>query len=192
MGTPSVGIKRLLWFDLMMTAYLDAAGKLDDAERRIDLVFYDIRDIEFEDSGLTSRMLDALVSLGKEHGFDRFETLSDVLAWMAHRGFEIRVCVDAERAREQGVRTFLNRLKQRSESAEGSVTILCKSVDHGSMHMKVLLTPIWGLLGSANMTPTGTALSEEIQQHVLATDPNFTQLEQRCRDLMFGATVYRG
>ena len=192
MGTPSVGIKRLLWFDLMMTAYLDAAGKLGDAERRIDLVFYDIRDIEFEDSGLTNRMLDALVTLGKEHGFNRFETLSDVLAWMAHRGFEIRVCVDSERAREQGVSTFLNRLKQRSESADGSVTILCKSVDYGSMHMKVLLTPIWGMLGSANMTPTGTALSEEIQQHVLATDPNFTQLEQRCKDLMFGSTEFTG
>jgi hypothetical protein len=60
------------------------------------------------------------------------------------------------------------------------------------MHMKVLLTPIWGMLGSANMTPTGTALSEEIQQHVLATDPNYAQLVQRCEDIMHGTTEYTG
>ncbi len=192
MGTQSVGIKRRLWFDLMMTAYLDAAGELGDSERRIDLVYFDIRDIEFDDTGLTPRMLDSIVSLGKPHGFSRFDNLSDVLAWMAHRGFEIRVCVDSERAREGGVKDFLDKLREQTSEADGSVEILCKSVDYGSMHLKLLLTPIWGMLGSANMTPTGLGLSDELQQHVLATDPNYAQLVQRCEDIMHGATEYTG
>ncbi len=192
MGTQSVGIKRRLWFDLMMTAYLDAAGELEDTERRIDLVFFDIRDIEFDDTGLTPRMLDSIVSLGKPYGFSRFDHLSDVLSWMAHRGFEIRLCVDSDRAREDGVKAFLNKLTEQTTNAEGSVNIFCKSVDHGSMHVKLLLTPVWGMLGSANMSPTALGLSDELQQHVLATDPNYTQLVQRCEDIMFGATEYRG
>ena len=52
----------------MITAFLDGAGKLGDAERRIDLVYYDIRDIAFEDSGLTPRMMDAITSMGRRTG----------------------------------------------------------------------------------------------------------------------------
>jgi hypothetical protein len=48
------------------------------------------------------------------------------------------------------------------------------------------------MLGSANMTPTGLGLSDELQQHVLATDPNYAQLVQRCEDIMHGTTEYRG
>jgi hypothetical protein len=147
MGTPSVGIKRLLWWDLMITAFLDGAGKLGDAERRIDLVYYDIRDIAFEDSGLTPRMMDAITSMGRENGFDRFETLSDVLAWMAFRGFEIRVCVDSGRADEDGVRDFLSRLRSRTQDSPGEVQILSKSVPVECMHKKILLTPVWGMMG---------------------------------------------
>ena len=78
-GVPSIGVKRLLWFDLVMTAYLDASGRLDPSNRTIDMVYYDIRDIEFEDVGLSPRMLDAVHHLGKEVGFTRFESLSDIL-----------------------------------------------------------------------------------------------------------------
>ena len=192
MGTPSVGIKRLLWWDLMITAFLDGAGKLGDAERRIDLVYYDIRDIAFEDSGLTPRMMDAITSMGRENGFDRFETLSDVLAWMAFRGFEIRVCVDSGRAEEEGVRGFLSRLRSRTQDSPGEVQILSKSVPVASMHKKILLTPVWGMMGTANMTYSGTGSSEEIEAHVLASDPNYVQLKQSCEDSLVGAVEWGG
>jgi hypothetical protein len=192
MGTPSVGIKRLIWWDLIITAFLDSAGKLRGQDRRVDLVFYDIRDIPFEDSGLTARMLDSITALGRKHGFDRFETLSDVLSWMAYRGFDIRVCVDSGRIQEAPVERFLRRLRRTSEGSSGTVQILSKNVPVASMHKKILLTPVWGLTGSANMTASGTGTSEEIEAHILATDPNYAQLKQSCEDSLVGAVEWGG
>jgi hypothetical protein len=181
-GIPSVGVKRLIWFDLILTAYLDAAGRLDSIPRCIDLVYYDIRDIEFEDVGLSPRMLDSVQHLGKEVGFSRFERLSDILAWLVHRGFTIRLCVDSQQSQQDGVDEFLKTLHRRSEGGDGTLNIRSKDIGYASMHKKILLTPIGGLMGSANLTDSGTARSEEINSHIPRASPNFQQLKTSCDD----------
>jgi len=181
-GVPSVGVKRLIWFDLILTAYLDAAGRLDSIPRSIDLVYYDVRDIEFEDIGLSPRMLDSIQHLGKKDGFSRFERLSDILAWMVHRGFMVRLCVDSQQSQQDGVDTFLKTLSRRSEGGTGTLNIRTKQIGYASMHKKILLTPIGGLMGSANLTDSGTARSEEINSHIPRASPNFQQLKTSCDD----------
>ena len=181
-GVPSIGVKRLLWFDLVMTAYLDASGRLDPSNRTIDMVYYDIRDIEFEDVGLSPRMLDAVHHLGKEVGFTRFESLSDILAWLVYRGFTLRLCVDAGQAQQDGVRTFLKQLTDRSRGGSGVLDIMVKDIPYASMHKKILVTPIGGLMGSANLSESGTARSEEINAHVPRSSPNFQMLKRSCDD----------
>ena len=181
-GVPSIGVKRLRWFDLVMTAYLDASGRLDPSNRTIDMVYYDIRDIEFEDVGLSPRMLDAVHHLGKEVGFTRFESLSDILAWLVYRGFTLRLCVDAGQAQQEGVRTFLKQLTDRSRGGSGVLDIMEKDIPYASMHKKILVTPIGGLMGSANLSESGTARSEEINAHVPRSSPNFQMLKRSCDD----------
>jgi hypothetical protein len=186
-GISSIGVKRLLWFDLTMTAYLDSAGLLDEADRRIDLVYYDIRDVEFEDIGLSPRMLDSIMDLARGHGFDRFETLSDVLAWLVHRGFHIRICVDEGRSREDAVSSFLSEMESKSADGEGTLEVFVKEIDFASMHKKVLITPLWALMGSANLTESGTGRSEEIEAHVLSSNPNYQLVQTSCNDTFHGA-----
>ena len=60
------------------------------------------------------------------------------------------------------------------------------------MHKKILLTPVWGMMGTANMTFSGTGASEEIEAHVLASDPNYVQLRQSCEDSLVGAVEWGG
>ena len=190
-GVPSVGVKRLLWFDLMMTAYLDAAGRLESIPRTVDLVYYDIRDIEFDDVGLSPRMLDSVQHLGKEVGFSRFERLSDILAWLVHRGFTVRLCVDSQQSQQAGVDSFLKTLSRRSEGGTGTLDIRTKDIGYASMHKKILLTPIGGLMGSANLTDSGTARSEEINSHIPRASPNFQQLKTSCDDSFHHTQTWR-
>ena len=75
-GVPSIGVKRLLWFDLVMTAYLDASGRLDPSNRTIDMVYYDIRDIEFEDGPSLACLMQFIISGRRlvSLGLNRFPT----------------------------------------------------------------------------------------------------------------------
>ena len=52
--------KRLLWFDLLTTAYLDMRGALKPTRKRIQLAYYDARDITFDDIGLAPQLLESL------------------------------------------------------------------------------------------------------------------------------------
>jgi hypothetical protein len=185
-GCDSIGVKRLLWFDLVMTAYLDVVGLLDDSERRVDLVYYDIRDIDFDDVGLTPRMLDTILELAKEHGFTRFDKLSDILAWLVHRGFHLRICVDSRQSREEAVANFLEQISSKSQGAVGTLELLVNNHVE-TMHKKILITPIWALMGSSNMTYSGTSRSDEINCHILKTAPHFRLIKRSCDDAFHGA-----
>ena len=94
-GMPSSAFKRLLWFDLLMTAYLDMRGAFEtDEEKRIQLAYYDARDITFDDIGLAPQLLESLMMQARRDGISSINRFSDVLLWLAKRGFSIQLCVD--------------------------------------------------------------------------------------------------
>ena len=102
-GIGSVGFKRLMWFDLIVTAYLDALDLLGGVPKTIELVYYDCREVDFTDVGLSPRMLESVLAVARRARMSaEFDRLSDVLAWLAFRGFQIKVCVDAIKPRREG------------------------------------------------------------------------------------------
>ena len=152
-GMPSSAFKRLLWFDLLMTAYLDMRGAFEtDEEKRIQLAYYDARDITFDDVGLAPQLLESLMMQARRDGISSINRFSDVLLWLAKRGFSIQLCVD-ERVRlkdqNQPVRDFLSRLQQKDDSGNlhlsnemSRTTILGRDV-----HKKTVITPCFVLVG---------------------------------------------
>ena len=60
--------------------------------------------------------------------------------------------VDAGQAQQEGVRTFLKQLTDRSRGGSGVLDIMEKDIPYASMHKKILVTPIGGLMGSANLS----------------------------------------
>lgn len=187
-GVGSVGFKRLLWFDLVMTAYLDVLNLLKDERKELKLVYYDCRDIDFDDVGLSARMIDAIVGEMRKTGtFNRLEKLSDILLWLLRRGFRISLCVDEKRSEEQGVRELLMRL---SGSESPRMGVFTKAVERGHMHKKALLTPIAVLKGSANLTKSGSH-NEEIVDHFFYGTDGYMQSKINIDDTFYGAEVWR-
>ena len=190
MGTPSTGVKRLLWFDLLMTGYLDLCGSIPEDRKEIDLVYYDARDVSFEDVGIAPRMLEASTEAARDEGLTGMESLSDVLVWLTRRGFRIRLCVDAGVIAADGnapVRDFLRSL--RSARTDGNLKILARRVIDSdgrprNMHKKILATPIYALNGSANLTYSGTTGNEEIESHARFGNPNYNRVRTNCEDTL--------
>lgn len=186
-GVESVGFKRLMWFDLIATAYLDALGLLSEPQRRIQLVYFDCRDLDFDDVGLSPRMLETILAQAREEGVvTEISTLSDILGWLARR-FRIDICVDSGRAIEEGVRDFLKRLNQQGG---GAIWIYEKAVEGGYMHKKALVTPISVLAGSANLSGHGTGGSEEMIQHFFAGTAAYVDASTNAADTFFGASKW--
>jgi hypothetical protein len=182
----SVGFRRLLWFDLVMTAYLDVLGLLEEERKEVRLVYYDCRDVAFNDVGLSPRMLEAVLSEARASGrVHVLERLSDILTWLLLRGFRVSLCVDRVRAEEPGVREFLETL---SSVPGDRLTIVTKSIDHGSMHKKALVTPVGILKGSANLTESGVGTNEEIIDHFFYGTAGYAQLRANVGDTFHGAT----
>jgi len=188
-GTPATGVKRLLWFDLLASAFLDISGKIPEDRRQITLVFYDAREVSFDDVGIAPRFLEALREAAREDGMSGgVETLSDVLIWLARRGFEVRLCIDAGvRSLEANapVREFLKTLS--SANTGGNLKLLEREVidpesRRRNMHKKILVTPIYALSGSANLTYSGTSGNEEIEAHIMYGDPNYDSVRTGCED----------
>jgi hypothetical protein len=184
-GIESVGFKRLMWFDLVVTAYLDAFGLLAGRDRTVELVYYDCRDVDFTDVGLSPRMLESVLALARKSGVvTDFDRLSDILTWLAFRGFQIRVCVDSTQGKEAGVVSFLTRLQR---SGHSQVSIVQKTVPGGHMHKKVLITPIAILKGSANLSGAGTRESEELIDHFFLGTGAYAGALKNTRDSFAGA-----
>ena len=76
LGLPSSSFKRLLWFDLLMTAYLDMRGLYDEIgkEKEIKIVYYDARDISFSDGDINFQMFASLTSQAKRMAFSILQT----------------------------------------------------------------------------------------------------------------------
>jgi len=189
MGMPSAAFKRLLWFDLLMTAYLDMRGAFpDESRKKIKLVYYDARDINFDDVGLAPQLLEALRAQAKTDNAGPLETFSDMLIWLARRGFDIQMCVDKRvrtNPRNEPVRDFIDKLK--SPRAKGRIKLFEREVIDDnewtrSMHKKTMITPIFVLKGTANMTRSGAGLNEEDVDHVMFGTPQYESMNSSCED----------
>jgi len=185
---PATGVKRLLWFDLMMTAYLDICGMIPDERKELSLVFYDARDVSFDDVGIAPRMLDGLREVAVADGVAGMERLSDILIWLAKRGFKVRLCIDAgvrANVANQPVRNLLRVLA--SARTDGNMELYEREVRdpeqrRRNMHKKILVTPIYALIGSSNLTESGTRANEEIGNHVMFGDPDYDGVRTSCED----------
>lgn len=186
-GIGAGGFKRLLWFDLLLTAYLDILGLLPVTAKRITLVYYDCRDVHFDDVGISSRMLDAIQAEAGAGAGSELDSLSDIIAWLARRGFNIRICVDEQQSGQEGVDAFLRRA---SAMAGPNLRILTKQMP-GVMHKKVLVTPVALLKGSANLTESGAHRNEELNDHIPAGHPSFPSAATNVEDTFVGAKPWK-
>jgi hypothetical protein len=180
-GIESLGFKRLFWHDLIMTAYLDLLGLIPRARKVLQAVFFDCRDLSFEDVGVSNRMLDAIMEQAKENQLlETPERLSDMLGWLAKRGFNVSLCVDKNRLQEGGVREFVNRLLRSN----------CKVVSKelaGLMHKKAFVTPVGLIEGSANLTQGGTGSNEEIVNYAQYGSQAYNEIAVAVKDTFHGA-----
>lgn len=183
-GIESLGFKRIMWYNLVTCAYLDILGLIDDSRKEITLVFYDCRDVTFDDIGISPRMMEAVEYHRKEAGMEGEMThLSDILIWLAKRGFKVLMCVDERRSLEEGVRDFLIKM---SSSGLDNITIMTKGLGY-LMHKKALVTPLGIIQGSANLTYSGTGKNEEIINYVSYGGNGYKQLHLNISDTFHGS-----
>jgi hypothetical protein len=183
-GLESLGFKRIMWYNLMTASYLDILDLLEDARKDIFMVFYDCRDVGFDDVGISSRMMEALDYHRRKAGLvGEIRSLSDILNWLAIRGFRISLCVDETRAQEESVKSFLEKL---ASWKMRNVTIRLKGLQ-GSMHKKALITPIGAIHGSANLTFSGTQLSEEIISYAPCGTREYNEMKLNILDTFHGS-----
>src|SRR6266566_2906244 len=180
-GIESLGFKRLFWHDLILTAYLDLLGLIETGRRSIRAVFYDCREISFEDVGVSPRMLDAITEHARGQNLTLVpETLSDMLIWFARRGYNVSICVDKTRLAEEGVKRFVDRL------LKGGCKVYSKELS-GIMHKKAFVTPLGAIIGSANLTQAGTSTNEEILSYAQIQTQSYFEIDTAVKDTFYGA-----
>lgn len=182
-GIGPLGFRRLLWHDLILTAYLDLLGLVPKERKIVEAVFFDARDIEFQDVGVSPRMLDAIVEYARIRGAKASsqppERLSDMFAWLIRSGFEVSLCVDKGRLEEKGVADFVRRLQL------SGCRVLSKDLG-GLMHKKALATPLGAIEGSANLTYGGMVANEEIVGYAPFGTPGYSEIQTSVRDTFHG------
>ncbi len=156
------------------------------------MVFYDIRDIGFEDAGISERMRDTIEAARRDDGEGRpLQLLSDMLAWLARKGFHVRICVDRRHAQEQGVGAFLAALNPENDAGR-DIRVLEKDLGPvGSLHAKGLLTPIGVVDGSANLTRSALASNEELINFSAYGTPGYDELRVGMADILQGTRSRR-
>jgi hypothetical protein len=184
----SVGFGRLVWYNLLMTAYLESVGAIPADKKEVILVYYDIRDVTFQDIGATERMWEAIDHHRRASGSStRIEKLSDLLSWLANRGFKIKICVDKSRTQEAGVRQLLSTLR-RCDPSEASIELRVKEMRQGGvMHVKGLLTPVGTVTGSANLTMSAIERNDESVSVANAETAGYKSVRQSLKDTMDGS-----
>jgi len=183
-GIESLGFKRIMWYNLMMSAYVDILGLLEGSRKEIALVFYDCRDVDFDDIGLSNRMLEAIEYHRREAGLPgEIRHLSDIILWLEKEGFKISICVDENRASEDDVKCFLKKL---ASGGTGNIDLRVKGL-FGSMHKKALISPIGVIHGSANLTFSGTQLSEEIISYAPYGSREYEEMKLSILDTFHGS-----
>ena len=182
----AIGFGRLVWYNLLMTAYLDSIGKIEEDSKEITMVFYDISDINFDDIGISEKMIESLDYYRRSGGYKgRIESLSDIIGWLAERDFKITICLDFNRAKEPRVKGFLSRLREFDKKE--NITILGKKIPRASMHVKGMLTPVGALDGSANLTKSGIGKNDESVNHANIGTNDYSEIQTRLRDALYGA-----
>ncbi|MGP8057826.1 MAG: DEAD/DEAH box helicase [Nitrososphaerales archaeon] len=185
LGIQTLGFKRLFWHDLVMTAFLDMMGLIEDKRRSVSAVFLDARDVDFEDVGISDRMLAAIAQRRDERGaFEVPERLSDILVWLSRRGYDVSICVDKGNAGEAKVRRFLTILK------EGGCKVYVKDLGTALMHGKAIRTPLGVVFGSANLSMRGTLTNEEIVNYAPYGNVGYSQLATTVNDIFYGAELF--
>jgi hypothetical protein len=127
-------------------------------------------------------MLDAIIEQAKASQFLEVpEQLSDMLLWLARRGFAISLCVDRSRLTgEEGVKAFVNRL------ISGGCSVVSKDFS-GLMHKKAFVTPLGLIEGSANLTRGGTGTNEEIISYAQYGSQAYNEIAVAVKDTFHGA-----
>src|SRR5436190_22254642 len=133
----TVGFPRLIWFTLLTSAYLASLNRLAQARKEIVMIFYDVREVFFDDVGISERMRDTIESVRRDEGdVHRLVSLTDMLLWLAKKGFRIRICVDRRHSGDPAVSGFLDGLQAKPDWP-GAVEVLTKDLGPvGSLHVK--------------------------------------------------------
>jgi hypothetical protein len=185
----AIGMSRLVWYLLLMSAYLASLGQIPPERKFVDMVFYDVRNISFDETGMSGKMRATLEAIKKEEkSLGSLARLSDILIWMASKGFQIRICVDEARTEEEGVRNLLQTL---SSSNSPNLHLLVKDLQPGAMHAKGLVTPLGAVDGSANLTYFGTNVNDELLNYSLVGTSMYENLRVAFTDILRGARAWR-
>jgi hypothetical protein len=184
-GIESLGFMRLLWHDLIMTSYLHALGLIPEERRKIEAVFYDCRDIDFRDAGVSPRMLEAILEQARTSSpVEVPERLSDMFSWLRRSGFEVSLVVDKTRLNEEGVKGLLERLYA------AGCRIYTKELG-GLMHKKAIVCPLSAIEGSANLTFGGTVLNEEILNYAQYGTDAYIEIGTSVHDTFYKALAWK-
>lgn len=179
----SIGMSRLVWYLLLTSSYLSSLERIPTNRRRVVMVFYDLRDVSFDETGLSEKMRETIEELrGVEESQRPLNRLSDILNWMSEKGFQIDICVDKGRLEQEGVRKLLESL-----NLAGRIKVFVKDLGLGIMHAKGLLTPIGAVDGSANLTYLGTTVNDEVVNFTPFGTTGYEDLKVAFEDIVRGA-----
>lgn len=187
-GPLSVGLSRLLWYQLLASSYLASVDRLSTSERKVKMVFYDLRDVALDDSAFSEKMRASLETMKAAQGRGRpITTLAEMMRWMTTQGFSFEICVDGTRAGDPSVAHFLREV---GGLDGGRVRVLTKNLEKAAMHAKGILTPIGGLYGSANLTTSGSRRNDEMVRYVRRGSPEYRNLEVALDDILAQAAAW--
>lgn len=184
-GIPTQSFRRLIWHTLLTTAFLDSMNLFNETQKEINLVYFNIRDLDFTDTGLSGRAMDVVEYHRGANITTPIESLSDVLIWLANREFKVTVCTAAVQLDRNKNRHYW-RVEQlfRKLSTNPNITLIKKDFPMGIMHKKGLQTPMGFVSGSANLTFSGATKNEEDLQYFLISDLGYADMVRSFKDTM--------
>lgn len=183
-GIGSLGFRRIMWYTLLTSAYLDVLEQLEENRKEIRFVFYDCSDLTFDDIGISPRIVEAIEYHRRKEGIKgNLNNLSDILIWLAKRNFKIHICVDEKRSKEVRIANFLKKL---AKVETDNISIKMKRLP-GLMHKKALISPVGVIQGSANLTFSGACLNEEIINFAPYGVPEYDQMKVNIIDTFHGS-----
>jgi hypothetical protein len=170
-------------------------GILEDSEKEVWLVYFNVRDLDFVDVGMSGRAMEILEYYhDKDATEGPIERLSDLLIWLAGRGFKISVCTDHKQVTKEGNRRDYKKVeKLLTRLSKGGVGVFTKDFPKGSgiMHKKGMKTQIGLVSGSANLTVGGSTYNEEDLSYFLPADLGYQDMILSLNDTLSTATRWK-
>ncbi len=184
-GIPRQSFRRLIWHTLLTTAFLDSMDLFNSESKEINLVYFNIRDLDFTDIGLSGRAMDVVEYHRGAKITTPIESLSDVLIWLANRGFKITVCTEALQLDPEKNEHYwrVNQLFTKL-STNPNITLTKKNYPKSIMHKKGLQTPMGFVSESANLTYSGATKNEEDLHYFLVSDSGYSDMVRSFKDTM--------